>query len=505
MENISSNLSTYCFRWIKFWMVLFVVAACAKQGPVVKSPENAAESKTIVSHPRELPSQAVKFDLVEPRRWTLSNGLKIIFMPDDIVPLVGGTIYFRGGSIHEPPEFAGLAAFTGSQMRDGSIVGMPPEDLDNLLDGLGASIESSFGEEFGSASFSCLSQDLEQVLGLFAGVVRKPAFNPARLELMKKLALEKIRRRKDDPEKMGEMIFSEVLFGDNTPYNRVTTPETASRISAAHMRKFYGDFVRPDGATLVVSGAVEAERLQAAVDKIFGDWKPTGKPGPILPDIQHKPTPGLYVLKRKYQQANVYIGHQGPPRVFDEMFSISVFNKIFGVGAMETRLFSEIRSKLGLAYSVYGGVFPGAKAGSFTIQVGTRNSQVANAVNRSLEMVQESLKSPPQETELGLAKDSVVQGFVFKFATPGQIANRAAMIELLGYPQDFDRKYVDNIYGVSGETILGAVRKWVDPSKLVIVIVGDVDGEELRKQLATPLDLYEVDFDVKPSIGPPRR
>lgn len=488
-----------CFYFSFIFFALIFNVSCA--GFYITEPVSEHKHAALgIKNGREIVSPQLNFQPKKPSEWQLSNGLRVMFEPDKIVPMVRGTLYVPGGSVFEPAELAGLAGATGQQMREGGIEWMPPSVLDKRLDGLAASIESNYGEQYGSVSFSCLTENLPEILQVFAGVVQRPRFDSERLGLWKKLALEGIARRPDDPEILSSMIFSAVLYGDNSPYNRVETPETIQRITAAEMRKFYRKFVRPNGAILVVSGDVESDFLKDLIQMHFGSWSSSNEALSPLPEMKEEFRPGIFVLKRKFDQSTVLLGHVGPPRVFPEMYAISVFNRLFGMGGLESKLFSEVRTKEGLAYSIYGGVFPGVKLGNFQVSMGTKRSETPRAIAKVIDLTEQAIKLPPDPKEIGYAQEGVNRGFVFKFATPELVAQRAAIIDLLGYPKDFDSNYLAKIRDVSSANILESVNKWVHPDKLSIVVVGDVEANEIAKNIGRQMPVYEVQFDIMPHI-----
>jgi zinc protease len=211
---------------------------------------------SIPSRPDALGNDPLEFSPRKVESWELANGLKVFYLFDDELPHVKGTLYFPGGSLYEPQNLAGLASATGAQMRDGAIQGVSPEQFDKQLADLAATIETSFSDEFGSASFYGLSEDFEKVIKLFSQIVLKPGFNDNRLALWKKIARESIRRRRDDPSAMAGMAFNNLLYGTGSPFSNQPDFSSVDRISREDMVKFHQTFLRPDRAILAVSGNI---------------------------------------------------------------------------------------------------------------------------------------------------------------------------------------------------------------------------------------------------------
>lgn len=451
--------------------------------------------------PKELGLGEIEFDIPEAERWQLKNGLNVVYYHNDEIPQVSGTLYFPGGTLNDPSGIAGLPQAVGSQIRAGALASIKPDALDKRLDDLAASIESSFGEEYGTVSFFALEEDFDEVFSLFSQLVRSPAFDADRLSLWKRLATERILRRRDNPESMASMTFNRLLFGEDSAFTRASSQESLGKITREKMREFHRRFVRPDGAYLTITGSLSREEVEREIAAKFADWPAAEFQRPALPRVEAKPMPGIYVLERDFEQATILIGHRGPSRHTEDIYPIKIYNHLFGHGGFGSILFSEIRSKLGLAYSVYGGLWPGVVEGQFQIFMGTRVSQAPLAITRSLELTKESIQEVPEEERFLDAKSAVTKSFVFKFADPSYVADRVAILELLGYPESYDRDYLENIRSVTPSTVLEAGQRWVHPEELLIVVVGKVSAEEVAKAFKGRFDVYRVGFDTKPIFG----
>jgi zinc protease len=481
-----------CCRAAAFLVVLALCQGCTS------TPQ---ENAPIPARPEQLTLAPVNFSLPQVEPWVLGNGLVVYYVLDDDIPEVRGKIYIPGGDMYDISGITGLAQAAGAQMREGSIAGVSPAELDRHLDLMASSIESEFGRDYGTVSFRCLSEDFEEVFKLFAEVIKQPAFSRDRLELWKKLAADKIRHRRDDPDKMAQMAFLELVYGKGSPYSREPSYQSLKRITVAKMRGFHRQFVRPDGAILVISGAIPAEQAKSALEKQFGDWSRGKTALKKQPEIPHRSVPGVYVLRRKLDQATVYMGHLGPPRHSADQYGILIYNRIFGDGSFGTLLFREIRSRLGLAYSVYGGLWPDTGAGVFQIALATRPGQATQAVQRVLQVVAQTKARSPDAQMVAEAKTSVGRSFLFKFAEPELIVNRIATLRILGYQQDYDETFLSKIGAVSPLEVNEVARRWIMPEQVVIVIVGDVSIEQVKEAMGGQYAVFSIGFDTEPRLG----
>ena len=451
--------------------------------------------------PKNFTAGSVKFDLPKSDYWQLGNGIQVYYYLNDELPVMQGQMYFRGGSLQDDSKIAGLASAVGSQMRAGSVVGISPAELDQKLTDLAANIESSFSDEFGSVSFFSLTEDFEEVFSIFSKVVKTPAFDSKRLELWKTLSKEGISRRRDKPGLMSYMAFLKLVYGENSPYADFKTESSINSIDRPALKAFHGKFVQPHNAILALSGSLPVAEAKKIIEKSFGDWSSTTKePIGEFPEVVDNIKPGLYVLERELKQATVYVGHLGPKRHREDAYATKIFNRVFGHGGFSSVLFREIRSKLGLAYTVRGGINPEVDKGTFYVSMGTRAEQAVAAVNALLAIINRVRTELPSDRDFSAAKSSTEKSFVFKFADPNFIPQRSVILDLLGYKKDYDVKYLSNISAVTKEQVLEVAKTHLNPEKLVIVIVGKVSAEDVFKEFGSRMDVYRLSFENEPKV-----
>ena len=199
-------------RTLKLLSILLLalgLAACGGTQEATAPPQTAPEAEPAVIVERsefeldeitypELPD----FEIPQPRRVELDNGMTVFLIEDRELPVVNASARVGVGSVYAPAELAGLADVTGTVMRTGGTETMTPDELDTFLEDRGASIETSIGESSGSASFSTLKENLDEVLPVFVEVLQNPAFREEKVELAKTQQKSLISRRNDDPQQI---------------------------------------------------------------------------------------------------------------------------------------------------------------------------------------------------------------------------------------------------------------------------------------------------------------
>jgi zinc protease len=460
----------------------------------------------IPSRPEKIAIPKLDFHIPKFQKWQLENGLTVFYLENPELPLVEGELMIKVGQIDEAiDEFpAGTAAATGSLLRDGSIQGIAPDQLDKELDNLAISIESSIGQEHGSIAFQSLSEDFPKTFETLAKILTTPAFDRTRLELWKELTIEGLKRRKDDPDTIAGLTFNNALFGESSVYSDRITVESIKRISPTLIAKFYNRFISPTGAVLALTGDIPTAEMKAKINNALSGWKGSAAHhlsttrGEFQP-LQEKPQkPQVYVVNKNFDQATILLGHFGPARLSADQFGISIFNRYFSAGGFGSKLFNEVRTKRGLAYQVDGGFMPGLKLGTFKVLLKTRVEEAPNAIQIVMDEIKNIQTNTPPSPELAQIKDSVEHSFVFNFSTPGSVIKRKSLIQLLGYPEDFDEHYVDNIRNVDADQVEKVAKDRLHPEELIIVMVGRLDAAKVAEYFGASADVHNVDFDIRP-------
>ena len=482
LRRIRKNLMPLLFLTVATFSILLTMAWA--------KPAQAIEAK---------PYEALTFpplgDIVIPdyERYELDNGLVVYLMEDHDLPLVSGSATFRTGSYLEPAEKAGLAGITGQAMRLGGSLAHPPEVLNEMLEQRAASVETSIGNTSGSASFSSLTEDLETVFDLFAEVITQPAFDPTQFELIKSRSAGSIARRNDDPDDIVSREFRKLVYGSESPYARVVEYANLDNIGLEDVAGFYAATLTPANTILGIVGDFEPDAMKAQIDRTLGQWANTGTVDLPAPPVGEQQQAGLFVVNQpQLTQSYIHVGHIGDELSSPYHAPMVVLNEVLnGFGG---RLFNEIRSRQGLAYSVYAVWSPRFDHNGLFIGGGQTRSETTVPFIQSIYTEIEKIRSEPvSENELAFAKDSVLNSFVFNFQTPSQTLSRVIRYEFYGYPQDFVFQYRDNVERATAQEVLAAAQSELTPEKLITVVVGNT--ADIQPGLET-LDVQMTALDV---------
>ena len=433
-------------------------------------------------------------------RYTLPNGLRVYLLEDHELPLVSGFALVRTGNLFDPKGKIGLATTTGMVMRTGGTKKSSGDELDEKLENIAASVESSIGETTGRVSFSSLKEDTDEVLGIFKDVLTQPEFRQDKLDLAKTQLSSGISRRNDEPNDIASREFDEIVYGRDNPYGWREEYDDINRIGRQDLIAFYQRYFFPANIMLAIHGDFSTPEMKAKLEKLFGDWTYRQPAVPDFPKVTAKPAPGIYLAaKEDVTQTFFEMGHLGGVLNDKDYPALEVMGDILG-GGFPSRLFQRVRTKLGYAYSVSADwAADYDHPGLFRIAGSTKSLSTTETFAAIEEEIERIRTSEVSDQELKTAKETVENSFVFNFDTRSKTLGRMMTYEYYGYPKDFIFEYQKAVAAVTKADILRVARQYLKPRDLVIVAVGNA------KDFGKPLDTLGKVTPVDLTIPEPKK
>ena len=474
---------------VKGWRMAGLLSLAVLQASAI----TAYAGEPVLGDPRTMTFQPVEFSPPEPERVILENGMVVYLLEDHELPLVSVTVTMRTGSWLDPIDKIGLASMTGAVMRTGGGGGLSAEQVDAELEQFAGDVSIGIGRQSGSASLDVLSKDVPRGLEILAGLLRRPTFEPARVELAKLQAIEGIRRRQDNPGSIVGREFAKVLYGADHPSARESSLDSITRITREDLVTFHRDTIHPNGMILGVTGDFKKDEMLAALRKVFGDWKKGTVPELKIADVPEAELsrPVVRFVSKETSQTHLRLGHLSIKENDPDYVALAIANDILGGSSFRSRLFNDVRTKRGLAYSVGSRLNTGTHdQGVWLMRAETKLTSTQEVIERFVANIERMRAEPVSDTELAEAKEAYVNSFVFSFASPSAIVSRLVELEYDGLPKDFLQQLRTKVVALTKEQVQAAAKRHLRPDRLKIVAVGS--GETLPKALATFGDVKEI-------------
>ncbi len=428
------------------------------------------------SPPRALPPpdslkyRPLTFNLPQARQKVLSNGIRLYLMEDSELPLVKITLLVKAGQADDPPGKEGLAELTGKVMLTGGARGLTGAQVDEELALMAADVGCSANLEYSLCTLSVLKKDLARALDIFSRILQEPAFEEGKLQLSRSLKREELRRIADNPDELAFRQYRRLLYkGD--PRGRLATLASLDRIERQDLATFHRRFFSPENVILTVSGDISEKDALSELNARLGGW-PRGNGRKALPPPAGGQTSSLSLLSKDTPQSIILYGHLGPAISSPDFYPFTVLDFILGSGSFRSRLFQEIRTNRGLAYST-GSIYAGRKSfGIFQAYAFTKADSTAQVLRIIKDIIQSIRTDGIHPDELLGAKNALGNNFIFTFKSADDVAVQQMMLEYQELPLNFLETYRERIAAVKAEDVKRLAVKYLDPEEAIILVVG---------------------------------
>ncbi|MBT3182143.1 MAG: insulinase family protein [Deltaproteobacteria bacterium] len=403
----------------------------------------------------------------------LQNGMTCYLIEDNTLPIVKMQLINKTGSIYEQNDKLGLAQLTGMLMRSGGAAKRGPEEFDEAVDNIGAILGSAIGREKGSWTLAVLSEDLDRGMELLTDMVFRPNFDEKRLEAARLKLAESLRRQFDDPNTKASILYTQMIYGKNSPWARRPDPKKLPSITKNDIQEFHKRYFKTNNMIFTAAGNFKTKKLLKALKNYMKGSSEGEIEFPKIPATEQQFKAKVEKIVGPKSQSYVRMGHLGVKRHNPDWFSIYILSRVFGAGNFKSRLMEDIRTKRGLAYSVWGRIAQGTDYGLFTVgmSTGVENAEKAiDLVQGHVDRLAEGKDVTTEEVEF--AKRGVLSTAIFELDSPFKIVNDRAKFHFYGYPSNYWLVAYDGVAAVSKDDVNRAAEKYMHPDRMNVLILG---------------------------------
>ncbi len=408
-----------------------------------------------------------------PEQFTLTNGVKVLLLPDDSTPTVTLSGFIKAGAEFDTQPKAGLAALTAENLLSGT---QTKDDLAlaKALEDRGASLNFRALREGVDISGYSLKTDLPVVLETLADVVQNSTFPSDEIELSRQRALTSLDLELDDPARVARRVFQQTIYPTNHPFHTFPTQESLKSLSREDVVSFYQKQYRPDQMVLTLVGDFEPKQVRSLLEKALNDWKAEGKtPGANYPDVpDSKKLVQLNPSLPGKTQSVTYIGDRGISRKDPRFYAALVLNQIVGGDTLSSRLGTELRDRQGLTYGIYSYFSAGRQAGPFVVSMQTDPEDANKAISSVRALLAQIHDKGVTKEEVAAAIRSLTRGYNVGLANPDELANTIRLNEVYGLGKDELSSFSAKIEAVTLEDVNKAAKELLQSDKFAIVTAG---------------------------------
>jgi zinc protease len=447
-------------------------------------PVSPAASVTVAKPPaREAPppsGEAKASPFPQVRDHALKNGVKVAVVEAHALPIAQIRVVVRAGMGYAP-KTPGAAELTAEMLKDGGTRSMTSAEVLRRIEGLGANLSVSVGEDATTVSTAITKDHLAEALAILGEVVQAPRFDEGELGKLKKRASDEAEEHlRGSGQFTATRAMFHALFPAESPYASYgLVPSDIAKVNGATIRDFYRRFYVPKSTTVVLVGDVDDAAGAAMVDKVFAGWVGAEPPKVDFPAPSAPAATRVIVAHRpKSAQSDVFVAGLGVPRSAPDWPLARVSNQVLG-GGVAGRLFSDVREQRSLAYSVYSRIIELSHGDQPVVAyAGTQTDKTADAVQGLLENLQKMAQGGAggaTDAETATARRYLSDVFAIRMETIGSIADMVAELVNLGLPYDYWDRYRDAVRAATPSGVAEVAPKLFHPDRALIVVAGDAD------------------------------
>ncbi len=401
------------------------------------------------------------------------NGMKIMGISQHELPLVTYSIIIEGGHLLDDPFKPGVARFTAQMLNEGTA-SRTPEQLEEEIQLLGATISISGSEDRITVSVSTLARNFEKTLSLVEEMLLQPRWDEEQFSLNKTRTVNGLKRNLADPNYLAGAAFNRLLFGEGSilAADVSGTVESVEAITMNDLKSFYEKNISPTAASFLIVGDITRPRVEKALKGLGSRWTPRDV---TIPEITLPPAPEKssvwFVDVPDAKQSVINIGTLAIPRSHPDYYKAEVANHMLGGGA-SARLFMVLREEKGFTYGAYSRFSGQKQYGTFRAYSSVRSDATLESVQLFRDIMAEYRAGVSGET-VEFTRSSLLKANALKFETNEAKLGMLSTISFYRLPDDFIRKQEDYLRGLTVEQLNETVRKYIDPMKMYYVVAGD--------------------------------
>ncbi|CAM2068955.1 Insulinase family protein [Sulfidibacter corallicola] len=440
---------------------------------------------------------------LEPTRFTLSNGLEVLFFEKHGVPLMHLSAMIHTGSADEKKGDEGLATLVAETLDEGAG-GRTSLELADEIDYLGADLRVELDEHAILVSLHSTVANFDPASNLFRDLLMRPDFPKKELKRIQTELYNEMLSTYDDPSNVANLFFGKMVYGDAHPYGRWTTRLAVERdnTSVSDLKRFHKAHFVAANTTLVAAGAMKPDTFKGKLEALLGKM-PKGKASKSdMPKAKQNGKRRVHLVNKPgAAQSCLRIGYLGIEPDHKDYFPVLVMNTILG-GSFSSRMNQNIREEHGYAYGARTRFITRQGRGPF---IATSNVQTDVTDKALKEMFSElrEISETVSEEEVMRARNYLSLGFPSQFQSVAGIVSYHVNLLHSGQPLSRTAEYAASVQKVTLADVVRVAKEHVKPQKMSVTIVGDRAAIEKG---VTSLKLGPMThYELEEALGPKSR
>jgi zinc protease len=476
LQRISGSRTEYVIAAARRWLTdgAFILE-------VHPFPEYTTTPSTVDRSRLPEPGAWPEVQFPEIERAVLSNGLELLLVQRDAVPVVEFRLLLDAGFSSDGASRSGTATLAMNMLDEGteSLTGL---ELSEKLALNGARLTTTSDLDSSEVSLSALKENLDESLDLFADVIQHPAFPEDQFERLRGEQLARIRREQSSPRQLALRVIPRLYYGDKhaygIPWTGSGTESAVEKIEIEDLERFHATWFDPGSATLIVVGDTTLEEIRPKLEHRFKGWKPTKQSRKRIAEVD-EPAPGVFLIDRPGSlQSLILAGRLAPPRANPQEIALEAVNEVLG-GSFSARINMNLREDKGWSYGARSRIRDARGQRPFYVAAAVQTDKTSESmaeIRKELAAIVGG--SPPSADELQRAKDKKTLTLPGRWETSDAVADSLAEMVRYDLGADYWSDYPARIRELTLPQLTSAAGSLMRPDGIVWVVIGDRDKVE---------------------------
>jgi predicted Zn-dependent peptidase len=354
--------------------------------------------------------------------YNLKNGMEVIFipMPNSLTTTVMAMV--KVGSKYETKEISGLSHFLEHMAFKGTKKRPSPIDIANELDNLGAEFNAFTGQEQTVYYAKSKNDSFDKILEIISDLYINPVVPEKELEKERGVIIEELNMYEDIPMRKINDDFIKLLYGDQPAgWPIIGRKEVIKNLKREDFISYRKKHYKSGNTILAISGGCSKKNIEDKIEKYFGALET--KPETKMPDvIEKQEKPQELITYKKLDQAHLILGFRSFDIYDERKYPLIVLSKILG-GTMSSRLFKEIRERMGAAYYINSGAYFDSNTGTFEVNAGVTTKKIEEVIITILNEFKKFKRELINEKEIDKAKNNITGKMLLGLETSDDLAS----------------------------------------------------------------------------------
>ncbi len=414
----------------------------------------------------------------------LSNGIQVVTFNNENAYSATIGVWVRAGAVDELTNEAGISHFIEHMMFKGTKT-KNAKEIALSMDSIGGQINAFTSKECTCYNATVTYEHLDRAVTLLSDMLKNSLIDPTELGKERGVILEEISMVEDSPEDVVHRLHSKNFFNNSPVANSVIgSKETVSSFGSEDLKNYMKKHYTADRMVISIAGRFDDDKLMDLLEKEFGSINAENSLGMEYENKEILLKDDNIAFKNmKIEQTHICLGFNGISVKDEDLYSLYVFNNLFG-GGMSSRLFQSIREEKAMCYTVYSYSGCYMNNGVYTIYSATNKNQVKDLVCLANEEIAKVLKEGPTKAEVDMAKEQMKGAFTLGIeSTGGRMSSMGRTLLLAGKlqkPEDVFKR----IEAVSYDSVRNVMSRVFDSGKRTATFVGDITREDCNNYFA---------------------